>query len=234
MNLGEFGFAIQGSKVAQVAYRAVKLKYVGAAPIFTKVFKPLAYFRSGVRFSLVDILKAFYYMGLKKKSSALPDVELKSGTESHGIRYRPVDHLAMVPTLRRNQWLRACPLVEMVSFKLFLDKKEVGPTICYIAEREGIRRGRIVHIPYMGKDMNSYRNAIALLEKELWARGCCSVNALAMDTTSRKAFLKQGYRTRRSTARKLYVKDPENLLDGVDLNEWYLTYYESDKGYRGI
>ena len=161
-------------------------------------------------------------------------VRLEPGTGSEGINHAPVKHLAMLPEARRNLWLEACPLVSMLSFTLYHRDQEMGPAICYICENSGVRRGRIVHIPYLGNDTEAYRQAIALLEKELVARSCCSVNALAMQAASRKSLVMQGFRTRKSTARKLYVRDPDKLLEGVDLNQWYLSFYESDKGYRGI
>jgi hypothetical protein len=55
-----------------------------------------------------------------------------------------------------------------------------------------------------------------------------------MQAASRQALSRQGYRTRNSTARTLYVRDPGRHLEKVDLSQWYLTFYESDKGYRGI
>ena len=234
MNEGDFGFAIQGSKEAQMSYQAVRLKYVGAAHIYTKVLRPLAYVRSGVPFSPANLLKAGYYLGRQKAPPAQSLVRLEPGSGSQGLNHAPVKHLAMVPEARRNQWLKDCPLVEMISFTLYYQDKEKGPAICYICETAGIRRGRIVHIPYLGNDTEAYQQAIALLEQELVERSCCSINALAMQSASRLALANQGYRTWKSTARNLYVRDPDKLLEGVALTQWYLTFYESDKGYRGI
>lgn len=234
MNEGDFGFAIQGSKEAQMSYQAVRLKYVGAAHVYTKVLRPMAYVRSGIPFSPTNLLKAGYYLGRQKNPPGQAMVHLEPGNGSQDLNHAPVEHLAMVPEANRNQWLKDCPLVEMISFTLYHKDQEKGPAICYICETEGIRRGRIVHIPYLGNDTEAYQQAIALLEKELVEHSCCSVNALAMQSASRQALLNQGYRTRKSTARTLYVRDPENLLKGVPLTQWYLTFYESDKAYRSI
>ena len=234
MKEGDFGFAIQGSKEAQQSYKVAKLKYVGAANIYTKVLKPLAYIRSQKGFSFKSFLKTCYYLGRKRGLPGKSEMRLEPGLDSLGIHHSPVTHLAMVPDAGRNSWLKACPLVELLSYTVFHRGKEKGPALCYISNTKGIKRGRIVHIPYMGDETESYQQTIRLLEKELTARGCCSVNALAMQSASRRAFLLQGYKTRRNAQRNLYVSDPGNLLDGVDLNQWYLTYYESDKGYRGI
>lgn len=47
MNEGDFGFAIQGSTVAQQAYKAVRMRYIDSANVYTKVLRPFAYIRSG-------------------------------------------------------------------------------------------------------------------------------------------------------------------------------------------
>lgn len=234
MGEGDFGFAIQGSLVAQQAYQAVRLKHVAEAHVFTKVTRPLAYLRSGGGFSLAGIMKAFYFLGRNKGAPGKLAARLETVSENQGITHSPVAQLAMVPSVKRTKWLEDCPLVEMLSYTLILDGKNKGPAICYINNQKGIRRGRIVHIPYMGDDNNSYRQAIALLEKELLKQGCCSINALAMQAASSKAYTRQGYKTRKNTARNVFVRDPGNLLDDVALNQWYLTYYESDKAYRSI
>jgi hypothetical protein len=122
----------------------------------------------------------------------------------------------------------------MLSFSMLKEGKDIGPAICYISENRGIKRGRIVHIPYMGDELPAYRQAVSLLEEELIAQGCSSVNAMAMQETSRRALLRQGYKTRENTKRSVYVSDPGNLLEDVDLTQWYLSYYESDKAYRAI
>jgi len=234
MNEGDFGFALQGSREAQVSYQAVRLKHVGAAHIYTKVLRPFAYVRSGVPNSPINLLKAGYYLGRQKNAPGPAVLRLEPGSGSEGLNHGPVEHLAMIPDAKRNQWLEACPLTEMISWTLYHRDREKGPAICYICEKKGVRRGRIVHIPYLGNDTEAYRQAIALLERELAQRSCCSVNALAMLNASRHALIRQGYRTRKGTARTLYVRDPDRLLEGVDLDQWYLTFYESDKGYRGI
>lgn len=234
MKEGDFGFALHGSSEAQQSYKSVKLKYIGESKIYTKVIKPIPYVKSGKGFSIRSILKAFYFLGRKK---GLPDklvFSLEAGLGSEGMHHSPVEHLSIIPEAKRNSWLHACPEVEMVSYTLFQNGHEKGPALCYISETNGIKRGRIVHIPYMGNVIDSYRQAIGLLEKELKSRGCCSVNALAMQSSSQQAFIRQGYKTHKNAKRALYVYDPEKLLEDLDLKQWYLTFYESDKGYRDI
>ncbi len=205
---GDFGFAIQGSEVAQQSYKAVRLKYIGEAHIYTKVLRPLAHIRSGKEFSSGSLLKALYFLGRKKAAPGNQKISLKVGLGSQGIPYTPVKNLAMLPTVDRNMWLKSCPLTRTLSFTLYMDGKEIGPALCYIYEAKGIKRGRIVHIPYMGDEQGAYRQAVSLLEEELIVNGCCSVNALAMQSTSRSALIQQGYRTRQQTKRSLYLSDP--------------------------
>lgn len=234
MNEGDFGFALHGSYEAQQSYSAVRLKYSGSAGIYTKVLKPVPYIKSEKSISVKSILKACYLWGRKKHLPDHPIISLKAGAESSGIHHFPVEHLTMIPEANRNAWLDACPEADMLSYTLYQDGREKGPALCYISDTNEIKRGRIVHIPYMGDDLDSYQQAIGILEEELISHGCCSINALAMQSSSRKAFIRQGYKTYRNSMRALYVYDPGRLLEEADLKQWYLSFYESDKGYRDI
>lgn len=234
MVLADFGFAIQGSSTAQQAYRAVKLKPAGEASVYTKVLRPLNYFRSERKSTIGTAVKSLYFYGKKSNFSS---------TDSIGVlNYQPEDltHaesdgiLRMVIDNARVKWIQSCPLVESLTFNLEISGKAFGPAICYIRNEAGIMRGRIVHLPYMGGNLDHIRAAISLLERELYSRTCCVVSVLAFNPVLRKALEISAYKTRKSTSRALYVRDPRGVFEGIQLSDWHLSFYESDKGYRGI
>lgn len=235
MKMGDFGFAIHGSKDAINSYSAVKLKYAGVAYMYTKVLKIKRYAWSKDASSLIWWMKAFYYFGrgykyLKNKSLMLQDY---SGEPDHNNDI--TSDLAMIPSEERNQWIMNCPKMEILAFSLILKGNKVGSCLAFIyIGRYDLLRGRIVHVPFLGDDVKKYRQVISMIENELMKRGCCSVTVIAMNQYFRKALHRQCYKYIWNTARKVFIKDSKNLLVSIPISNWHLTYYESDKSYIDV
>ena len=85
---GDFGFAIQGSEVAQQSYKAVRLKYIGEAHIYTKVLRPLAHIRSGREFSSGSA-EGPLFPGKKESSAPQTEDQPESGAGQPGDRVFP-------------------------------------------------------------------------------------------------------------------------------------------------
>lgn len=238
MKLGDFGFAIEGSTQAQTSYRAARLRYVASARVYTKVLNVFRYAGSGDPVSPRWWMKGVYLNGRRNGTRGVsPDtsVELFPANGSTGLYYPTIEEPAMIPTDARNRWITSCPLVESITVSVRYRGRGMGTAICYLeAKRNGIKRGRIVHIPYMGNNTDAYFDTITLLEDLLAKQGCCSVSVLAMHPALQGALAQQGYKHLKSASRALYVRDPEKRLQSAPLSDWHLTFYESDKGYRGI
>jgi len=236
MNLADFGFAIHGSEDAIQTYQAVRLKNVAKAHVYTKVFHLKNYLKSENLFSIKTWIKALFYYGNKRSYSFNPELTLAPYKGEPTARQYPSNDLAIYTTNERTKWLEKCPVVESEVYSLMDDDTVIGTCICYVERHyHGQPRGRIVHIPYMAQQYKAYRQTISMLEAKLIDMGCCSITILASQTNIRKALKMQGYRFIDITQGTLiFIKDPKKLFIDHPFSEWYLTYYESDKGYRGI
>jgi hypothetical protein len=236
MRLGDFGFAIHGSESALNTYRAVKLQLVARAHIYSKVTSPVRFLLSERTLSPRTWIKSVYFAAGKRRPPKLKEFSLEPYRGEPGIHAEAGSDLAMVPTDKRNRWIRSCPFVECLQYSLVRKGTVLGTCTANLEKKEsGKLHGKIVQLPYMGDDVEAYRAAICLLEQELRDRKCTFVSILANQSGLRKAARKQGYRiSDHAEGTQIFVRDPKGVLGGTDLREWFLTYYESDKGYRII
>jgi len=234
IKLADFGFAIEGSETAKQSYKAAKLKYICKANVYTKVLKPFTYYKSLNQQLILRAVKSAYYFGFRRriKNNLIRLNEYKDPPPASPAS---PDNLINIETRERINWLLSCPLVETYAFTLEINNEEKGTCICYIQEKKDkIRRGRIVHISYIGTDIQVYREIIVRLERFLAGKGCCSVSVLALNPAFRKAVKACGYRTISKAARAVYVRDENISSHSIPFENWHITYYESDKAYRSI
>ena len=239
MKLADFGFAIEGSETAINTYRIAKLDYKYDAYIYYKIFKPCAYFLTEHRNSFSRICKTLYllrsYLRKAGRTSIKEDVSL--------IKYKPGDKISNdyaskvlynKESSEHIKWLLDCPVVDSFAFYLMVDKKILGVVVCYIRKfNNNTKRGRIVHIPYLGKDLKLWQRCIELAEDFLRKEGCSSVTVFANNGDLLKSLKDSGY-IRDIHKKPVFIRDDKKLLDHVPVRDWHLTFYESDKGYRNI
>jgi len=121
-------------------------------------------------------------------------------------------------------------------YTLKKDGAVLGTCICITEQKDHKnRRGKIVQLPYLGEDVKAYGSTLALLEAELRDNGCNCISVLANQSALQKALKNQAYKIADPKHGTLvFVRDPKGILNETNLQEWFLTFYESDKGYRII
>ena len=75
---------------------------------------------------------------------------------------------------------------------------------------------------------------IGKLSQVLKQKGCSSVSGLALNENVVSAFHANGYINFKRKQKPVYIKDPKNNLEGVQLNTWHMQYTEGDKSYRDL
>lgn len=236
MKLGDFGFAIEGSYQAKQTYGAAKLRLITEATTYTKVLNTISYIKSEESNTYRHWLKAFYYKSISLSTVGKANsIMLSSYCENPGTLVSPVTDLTVVPTVQREKWLIKCPIIESLIYSVYYKGEMVGNCILYLEYKaKGTRRGRVVSIPFLGDDITAYGHLIKLVEDILKKMGCCSVSVLGMQKSFVKSLKSLGYKSTKGSSKAIYVRDTKNLLSKVPLSNWHITYYESDKGYRGI
>jgi len=89
-----------------------------------------------------------------------------------------------------------------------------------------------VLLPFAGNNVEFYRQAIAHLENYLAELGCCSISLFSMHSGLQRALRSSGYsHYTRYQGYKLYLRINNKDLNPSDFSDWFLSYYESDKGH---
>lgn len=236
IKLADFAFTIQGSVMAQSSYKAVKLKHIFDAHVYYKVFNPIKFFLSSEKKSIKESLRGLYYYSffpsLRTVSKNLTLVENDKELPVLGKNH---EQFSIVESHNRINWLMQCPMLDSFSYTIYDKNEAIGIALCYLRRiSKKLSRARIVYISYLGQDTSRWIQIIGLLEKSLREKGCCSLSVFASNSIFVSSLEKLGYRTSQRSRRSVYIRDDNNVLQGIPLNEWYLTYYEGDKGYRDI
>jgi hypothetical protein len=235
IKLADFAFTIEGSAIAQSSYKAVRLNHIFDAHVYFKVFNPLKFFLSSEKKSLKELIRGLYYFSLRscfigKRNLSL--LENDNGITSLGSNH---DDFSIIEDTNRIKWLMQCPLLDSYSYVILDHGKQIGIALCYIRKvRENLLRARIVYISYFGKEKQRWIEIVKTLEKKIRDKGCCSISVLAANSAFTESLQKNGYKTSNRAKKSVYIRDDNKCLEGIQLNEWHLTYYEGDKGYRNI
>ncbi len=238
MPLADFGFAIGGSHVAQQTYKIAKLNCCSNTYTYYKLQRPLKYLQSGDDKLVHTLKKAVFCLPswLKGRTPRVASELIVTDFNGEvpevnplaaGVLYQP-------ETTIRIHWLQQTPDVRAMLKSIWLNDRLIGTLILYIAEFNGAKRGRIVHIPYVGNDQNNWLFLLHYCEEILYDEGCSLISVMANNLHFRKALDTAGYRLSHTQNKPLFLRDPEGRLDGLCFEQAHLTYYESDKAYRSI
>lgn len=235
IKLADFAFTIQGSAMAQSSYKAVRLNHIFDAHVYFKVFNPMKFFLSSEKKSFKEMIRGLYYFSLKpcvSKGKKLSLAENSNVIPSPGSNH---DDFSVIEDSNRIKWLMQCPLLDSYSYTILEQGKQIGIALCYIRiTRKNLLRARIVYISYLGREEYRWTEILKSLEKSLRDKGCCSISVLAANSTFTESLKKNGYKTSSRANKSVYLRDDAKRLEGIQLNEWHMTFYEGDKGYRDI
>lgn len=240
MGLGDFGITIAGSETAKDLYKLFKYKYLSNIDQYYKILELKDSYKSLHRKSFIKTLGMFacllpsYFNTLKRKQSEdnIGLIKYNGSNFAEDIENTSV----FKKKINKNylDWLLDCPLVKSDAFVIKRGDKNLGVCILYIKEEGNIKKGRIVHLPYLGNDVKIWESVIDRCIYYLKENGCCIVNASAHNTINKKGYLSSGFVNIKKHYKPLYIKDPKKSLDHIDLNNWHLQYSEGDKAYRSF
>ena len=240
MTLGEFCMTIEGSETAQNLYSLFKLKYVSKGDVYYKVLNLVNYYKSlkgksyAEKVKLLGVLLSTRFINAKKKSLSL---EVKWTAYSSGNYSVPVSQESVFSKVLSEEyvnWLLDCPVLKTYAFNIIIDNVNYGLCVLYIQKINGIRRGRIVHLPFLGINEEIWSSVIDKCISFFKEKKCCSITSLAHHKMNHSSFLDSGFRKIEKHSKPIFIKDVNNVLSSVDLKNWNFQYSEGDKAYRGI
>lgn len=240
LNLGDFGITIEGSKTAIDLYALFKYKYVSEIQQNYKILDLKKAFKSLHRNNFIKTIGMFgyllpsYFINSKKKT-LYNDIELIKYDGSNypeSMEYNSV----FKKEINKNyyDWLLNCPVLKTQGFIIKKGGVFFGTVVLYIKEEENIKKGRIIHLPYLGNDIKIWKSVIGKCITYLKDQNCCIVDSLAHNDMNSESYIQSGFINIKKHSKPLYIKDPNHLLNTIDLNNWFLQYSEGDKGYRNF
>ena len=141
------------------------------------------------------------------------------------------------------QWLLDCPLCDTYAFFIKKDRKQLGIAVCYTGKnKDDIFTGRIVHLSYLGDDLDLWQNTLFVIEQFFMDKGCLVATALASHPTYISALIDNGYSRRpnypvaafNENGRPFFLRDPQNNLPDIPDESFHWTFLEGDMGYRNL
>lgn len=240
LSLGEFGIAIAGSEKAQQLYPLFKYRFLSNSFEYFKLLNPKNALQSLKRktpiktFGMVAYLIPTY---LKRptQNQYTKDIELiPYGSDQ--FMDEPMHKGVFRKKMTKNyvHWLLSCPELESYAFCVTLKKQYLGICILYIQKVNGVNRGRIVHLPYLGSDPDLWVAVIDACIQFFKDKQCCLVTGLAHHAINRQGFLSSRFSTFRGAGKPVFVKDPLDKLTTLNLENWFLQFSEGDKAYRDL
>jgi hypothetical protein len=141
------------------------------------------------------------------------------------------------------QWLLSCPLCDTYAFSIQQNSRQLGVAVCTICKnKDDILTGRIVHLSYLGDDLNPWQKTLFEIEQFLMRKGCLVATALASHPTYINTLIDMGYSQRSSypvaafneNGRPFFLRDPQNNLPDISNESFHWTFFEGDMAYRNF
>lgn len=238
LNLGEFGFAVTSSETAQKIIPIAKYKYYTSVRVYQKILWPFPIQTGALKFlgsfftAVVGVTFSFFTGNKKDISIKATDI---SGLRPELFYQANTPEFSDIITLNKINWLLHCPVVSRTCcFQIMNKGKAIGYMVCYISTtRKGIKKGRLIHISYLGDDKSLWRQAVRALESFLRQEKCCVLTVMANNHTFLRSLHELLFH-RTSKTYLVYFDDRLTDIPDSVISDWNLTYAVSDKGYRGI
>jgi hypothetical protein len=222
--MGDFGYLIGGSKATMRIFPSLgfKLKYY-----IHEYVKSLGPYDTSPS------------LGTKKNMISIVEYNKKESVNNQFLDG------VFINTQERNHinWLLDCPLCKTYAFSISQNDKQLGIVICYIGKNgDDILTGRIVHLTYLGDELDSWQSTIFEIEKFFRNNGCSVSATLASHPNYINALLNNGYSQRphypipvfNEHGRPFFLRDPQKRLPEISDESFHWTFFEGDMGYRNL
>ncbi len=239
LSLGDFSFAIGGTNKAFSLFPLFKFKESFRIHQFYKILDLYEFSKSFKRKSkrktlgmIGYLLPSFFY---KSHRNLYPDVEFLKYTGLNFIKEQNLNK-TFKKEISKNyvDWLLACPVVQSYAYLIKKGNINYGICVLYIAKTKKYKRGRIVHLPFLGNDKRLWNTVISQCTHIFRKEKCSFITAQSYNQFVTSGYLDTGFIKIDKHNHPLFIKDPKNKLKSINLEDWHLQYSEGDKFYRGL
>ena len=214
----DFSFAIGASNYSKVLFPLLHFEHKFDIPIFLKVICP-------------------FLSSRRKNNSAEPknivlstfhkdDLHTKSTMNNVFKNITDIGHI---------RWLLKCPILDTYAFTIKKEEAPIGIAVCYIKNRYNfLKTGRIIHISYLGNNINLWSEVINIINQFFVSKGCIIITALASHPNFIQALKKVGYFTNKRLSKPFFFNNDKNILPEIPNDLFHFTFLEADLGYRNM
>jgi hypothetical protein len=238
LELGEFGFGVEGTQMAQDVFLKFKYSKVGQRFLYKKTYNPIKYFVKSDKSFIDKILRIIpllprYIMSFKKVP-VYNDVKLTSYNGNNYIEEKFSDVVFQV-IINKNfiDWLSDCPFLNTHVFCIKRKNKNYGMLVLYINENRPEKRGRIVYLPYLGTDKKIWNSVIKKAVSFFKQNNCYTIDTIGINQDHTDSLLRFGF-IKSTKPQPVFIRDPNQILLNVDFDNMHMQYTEGDNAYIGL
>ena len=236
--LGEIALALAGTEISQKLYPMFNYKEVACFDNYYKILKPLEYFRILKKRSFVKKVGMFALL--------LPSYSFRisSRIKYTNLKFSPFENYVReegeTEILRKSMsnnyvnWILKCPFLKTEAFSVKKNGVILGVCILNMEKVENTLKGRIVHLPFLGYDMDIWVEVIKYSVLKLKEHGCCVVSGMAVHDICKKGFRAASFRTSKRCRESIYLKDDNGKMSDFNIKNWNMQFSEGDIALRNF
>jgi hypothetical protein len=237
LEMGDFGFITGGTNIARSLFPIFKLDYLKGGFKYFKIFNIWKFFNSLEDGFVKKILKTIVllpaYFKKIKKNNIYEDLKLVEYNPDKFIQDLFLDNdFHKIINKDYLSWLLQCPTLKTYAFFIKKGQKNFGVCVFYIKKVKGTKRGRIVYLPFLGKNMKLWRSVLYKSFEFFKTQKCCSISSIATNNTWYAGYETGMFKFIKS--RPIYLRDTKSKLKDIDIQNWNIQYTEGDSAYVKI
>lgn len=240
IGLNDFTFAISGTTNALDLYTLFKLKKTLKINQFYKIINIVDVLKSYKRKSFVKTVGVIghllpSYIHTPKKKKLYQDLEFIKYNESN-YSGELIFSQAFKKEITSNyiDWLLSCP--NLKSFAFTIKRGDILYGVCILCTKiiNNSKRGRIVYLPFLGNDKILWKSVISKCIDFFKKEKCCLITAQSFHPITTSGYSDSGFVRISKHQHPLFIKDSNNKLKSINLENWHIQYSEGDKFYRDL
>ena len=231
---------IGGSQTSLDLYPLFKYRAISKISMYYKILNLTAYYKSLKDKSVKKRIKMLLYLLPSRfkyaaKSNLTKDIEFIAYARNNYEEEKIVQNVFEKKLSKKclDKFLD-CPLLQSHAYLIRKNKQHLGFCVLYIDDIDGIKKGRIVHLPFYGTDHKLWNSTINYCVKLLKKAQCCVITIQAQHHLYRKACVDNGFINIKTHDTRIFLRDLEGSMKDVPDSSWNLQFSEGDHAYRTL
>lgn len=238
--IGDIEIAIGGTDIARKLYPLFKFNFLINSSKYYKILNVNNYYdtldgRNYLkRIGTIGYLIPSYFKNLYL-NVPYNDVSLVPYTNDNFVEDQEFESVLRKKITKENiDWQLSCPRLKTYAFVIKKGDDTLGMCVLNVKKINKTFKGRIVHLPFLGEDIDLWKSVLNICLKFLKNQGCCFVSALAINNTCKSGLIEAGFGSIQSHIEPVYVKNGNVNIDQFNAEQWHFQYSEGDIGFMDL